>query len=114
MNQGIKYVGIFLIAVITLALLPEQRDYQLDVGEDSIRVYDGGRYVGTIAQWNHQQFKNNLKQSTMNGKINHNVSLLIIGLFAIIIALSTSCRAGYGCHGNQSWEKMVRRNNKFN
>ena len=49
MNQGIKYVGIFLIAVTTLALLPEQRDYQLDVGEDAIRVYDGYRYVDTIA-----------------------------------------------------------------
>ena len=49
MSPTIKYVGIFLIAVITLALLPEQRDYQLDVGEDNIRVYDGSRYVGTIA-----------------------------------------------------------------
>jgi len=48
MNSTIKYVGIFLIAVITLALLPEQRDYQLNVGEDNIRVYDGSRYVGTI------------------------------------------------------------------
>lgn len=66
-----------------------------------------------MSQWNHKQFKNNLKQSTMNEKINHNISLLLIGLFAIIIALSTSCRAGYGCHGNQSWESMVKRNNKF-
>ena len=48
MNQGIKYVGIFLIAWTTLALLPEQRDYQLDVGEDIIKVWDGTRYVGTI------------------------------------------------------------------
>jgi hypothetical protein len=48
MNQGIKYVGIFLIAVTTLALLPEQRDYQLDVGEENIQVWDGNRHVGTI------------------------------------------------------------------
>jgi hypothetical protein len=48
MNPTIKYAGIFLIAVITLALLPKQRDYQLDVGKDNIRVYDGSRYVGTI------------------------------------------------------------------
>jgi hypothetical protein len=49
MKPIIKYVGILLIAVITLALLPEQRDYQLDVGKDNIKVYDGSRYVGTIA-----------------------------------------------------------------
>ena len=48
MKPIIKYVGILLVAVITLALLPEHRDYQLDVGEDTIRVYDGSRYVGTI------------------------------------------------------------------
>lgn len=48
MNPIIKYVGIFLIAWTTLALLPEQRDYQLNVGEDNIQVYDGNRYVGTI------------------------------------------------------------------
>ena len=43
-----------------------------------------------MSQWNHKQFKNNLKQSTMNEKINHNISLLLIGLFAVIIAISTS------------------------
>jgi hypothetical protein len=48
MKPIIKYVGIFLIAVIMMALLPEQRSYQLDVGEDNIKVYDGYRYVGTI------------------------------------------------------------------
>ena len=48
MNTSIKYVGIFLIAVIMLALLPKQRDYQLDVGEENIQVWDGDRHVGTI------------------------------------------------------------------
>lgn len=48
MKPIIKNAVIFLIVVITLALLPEQRDYQLDVGEDRIQVYDGYRHVGTI------------------------------------------------------------------
>jgi len=49
MSQTIKYVGIFLIAVCMLALLPKQRDYQLEVGDDDIEVWDGRRHVGTIA-----------------------------------------------------------------
>lgn len=48
MSTHTKNAVILLIAVIMLALLPKQRDYQLDVGEDSIQVYDGYRYVGTI------------------------------------------------------------------
>lgn len=43
-----------------------------------------------MSEWNHKQFKNNLKQSTMNEKINHSISLLLVGLFAVIIAMSTS------------------------
>ena len=66
-----------------------------------------------MAEWNHKQFKNNIKQSTMNEKISHSLTLFIIGALAIIISLA-SCKTGYGCHGNQSWEKMVKRNNKFN
>jgi len=52
MKPTIKYVVIILIAILIavcmIALLPKQKDYQLDVGEDTIRVYDGSRYVGTI------------------------------------------------------------------
>ena len=48
MSPTIKNVCIFLIVVCMLALLPKQRDYQLNVGEDSIEVYDGYRHVGTI------------------------------------------------------------------
>jgi hypothetical protein len=49
MKPIVKNAIICLIVVIIVGLLPEQRDYQLDVGEDTIRVYDGYRYVGTIA-----------------------------------------------------------------
>lgn len=48
MSTRTKNVIIFLIVAIMIELLPEQRDYQLDVGEDNIKVYDGYRYVGTI------------------------------------------------------------------
>ena len=48
MSTLTKNVIIFLIVAIMMGLLPEQRDYQLDVGEDSIQVYDGYRHVGTI------------------------------------------------------------------
>jgi len=48
MKPIIKNAVIFLIVVIVFALLPQQRDYQLDIGEDSIQVYDGYRHVGTI------------------------------------------------------------------
>ena len=43
-----------------------------------------------------------------------NLKLIIIGTLAFLILIATSCRSGYGCHGNQSWNKMVSRNNKFN
>ena len=66
-----------------------------------------------MSQWNQNKFKENIKQSTMNEKISHSLTLLIIGALAIIFSLA-SCKTGYGCHGNQSWEKMVKRNNKFN
>lgn len=61
-----------------------------------------------MAQWNHQQFKNNIKQSTMNEKINQGVTILLIGLFAIIISVATSCNAGHKDHANQSREKFVK------
>lgn len=48
MSPIIKNVCIFLIVVCMLALLPKQRDYQLDVGDDDIEVWDGQRYVGKI------------------------------------------------------------------
>jgi len=38
-------------------------------------------------------------------------ALVLLGSIAIF---GSSCRAGYGCHGNQSWDKMTRRNNRFN
>ena len=38
---------------------------------------------------------------------------MVIG-FGICMLLSTltSCKTGYGCRGNQSWDKMVWRNNR--
>jgi len=33
-------------------------------------------------------------------------------LLGLLIATLSSCRSGYGCHGNQSWDKMVRRINR--
>lgn len=42
------------------------------------------------------------------------LGLLIITSIAVVLALfMTSCsHKGYGCHGNQSWNKMVERNNR--
>jgi hypothetical protein len=40
---------------------------------------------------------------------------ILIGAAAILFSvLLSSCgtRNGYGCKGNQSWDKMVRRNNR--
>jgi hypothetical protein len=35
-------------------------------------------------------------------------------LFLVIVSLiGTSCRTGYGCRGNQSWDKMVKRNTRW-
>jgi hypothetical protein len=34
-----------------------------------------------------------------------------IVLTGLVIATLSSCRTGYGCRGNQSWDKMVRRIN---
>jgi hypothetical protein len=35
-------------------------------------------------------------------------ALVLLGSVAVFFS---SCRTGYGCRGNQSWSKMVRRNN---
>jgi hypothetical protein len=35
-------------------------------------------------------------------------AVIVLGL---IVATLSSCRTGYGCKGNQSWNKMVRRIN---
>jgi hypothetical protein len=37
--------------------------------------------------------------------------LLALILLGLLISCLTSCRTGYGCHGNQSWNHMVRRIN---
>jgi hypothetical protein len=37
-------------------------------------------------------------------------TLPLIGLLFLVAAL-TSCRAGYGCRGNESWKHMVKRIN---
>jgi hypothetical protein len=39
------------------------------------------------------------------------VAFVLLGFIAIF---GSSCRSGYGCRGNQSWNGMVRRINKFN
>lgn len=41
-------------------------------------------------------------------------TITAVALIVIILASLSSCRAGYGCHGNQSWGKMTSRNNRFN
>jgi len=39
--------------------------------------------------------------------------ILISGSVICILFSITSCsRNGYGCKGNQSWDKMIKRNNK--
>ena len=38
-------------------------------------------------------------------------AILAFILLGLLISSLTSCRTGYGCHGNQSWDRMVRRNN---
>ena len=38
------------------------------------------------------------------------IMIIVLGLLSSM----TSCRAGYGCRGNQSWGKMVNRINSFN
>ena len=39
--------------------------------------------------------------------------LVIIALAVVVLLFASSCsRNGYGCKGNQSWEKMVKRNNR--
>jgi uncharacterized membrane protein len=39
------------------------------------------------------------------------LSIIAISIMLIIFMSSCSSRNGYGCHGNQSWNKMVRRIN---
>jgi hypothetical protein len=41
--------------------------------------------------------------------------MIIGGLICVVLFALTSCsgsRGGYGCKGNQSWNKMVWRNNR--
>lgn len=40
------------------------------------------------------------------------LTLVTISLVLAIILSSCGTRNGYGCHGNQSWNKMVKRNNR--
>lgn len=49
MNPKIKSVAILLIVSILFARFPKPRSYQLDVGKENVQVWDGNRYVGTIA-----------------------------------------------------------------
>jgi hypothetical protein len=37
--------------------------------------------------------------------------LFVFALLGLVTIFGSSCRSGYGCHGNQSWSKMVRRIN---
>ena len=51
-----------------------------------------------------------MKQQTV---INLIKVALIVGTIAFMVVFTmTSCRTGYGCRGNQSWNKMVYRNNR--
>jgi hypothetical protein len=38
---------------------------------------------------------------------------MVIGFgICMLLSILTSCKTGYGCRGNQSWDKMVKRNNR--
>ena len=39
-------------------------------------------------------------------------TLLIIAALILVFSVS-SCRTGYGCRGNESWNHMVRRINSY-
>lgn len=38
--------------------------------------------------------------------------LICIGIAIMLIMSMSSCRTGYGCHGNESWGRMVYRINR--
>jgi hypothetical protein len=40
------------------------------------------------------------------------IGLTVMTIGGLIMFLLNSCRTGYGCHGNQSWNQMVKRNNR--
>ena len=42
------------------------------------------------------------------------IALVVITIGSLVLFTLSSCgtRNGYGCHGNQSWNKMVKRNNR--
>lgn len=41
-------------------------------------------------------------------------TLVLVGLVLLIAVLASSCRtSGYGCKGNYSWDRMVKKNNRF-
>lgn len=50
-----------------------------------------------------------MKQQTVINTIK--VALIVGTLTFIIVFTMTSCRTGYGCRGNQSWNHMVKRIN---
>lgn len=37
--------------------------------------------------------------------------IMVLVLTGLVIATLSSCKTGYGCHGNQSFRHMVKRNN---
>lgn len=40
------------------------------------------------------------------------LTVITISLILTILVSSCGTRNGYGCHGNQSWGKMIKRNNR--
>jgi hypothetical protein len=40
------------------------------------------------------------------------LGIIIGGALMFLLSTLTSCKAGYGCHGTQSWKKMERRINR--
>lgn len=39
------------------------------------------------------------------------ITILAVILLGLLISTLSSCRTGYGCRGNESWGRMVRRIN---
>lgn len=41
------------------------------------------------------------------------ITILSIILLGLLLSCLSSCRTGYGCHGRESWNSMVRRINSY-
>ena len=54
-SHGIAMAALFVIALVIVAIFVPKtkeervsRDYQLDLGPDSVKIYDGSRLIGVV------------------------------------------------------------------